>query len=123
MKVSLASPFLAAALAMLPACAHPPAPVLAPGKTPGQATGEAPAAAADPDRALARRLVRSVWGTGGKELYRLALAPTARNRVYRYTCGYQDHKAGRTCMFDVVGEVDAGTRQVTLEQEQCLECW
>lgn len=119
MKVSLASPFLAAALAALSACAHPPALVPAQAK----ATGAAPAATADPDRALARRLVRSAWGTSGKEMYRLSLAPTARERVYRYTCGYQEHQGGRTCMFDVVGEVDAATRNVTLEQEERLDCW
>lgn len=114
LRTSLA---IAAAIAALQACTHPPTPAPAAAVAAGVSQ-----AAANPDRARAKQLIRAAIYSDF-DIHELLLKATEEPRVFRFECSLTRKEGGLVCYYRLMGLVDVSRSDVVPEGEDELGCY
>lgn len=109
---------LAAALAILQACVHPPTPAPAA----AAATGALRAAASEATMEQAEQLVRDKFAKEGGNVSQVEVYKTDKAGVYSYACYFARPERGQLCLYTARGQVDANTGELTARRrlDLCL---
>ena len=108
---------LAAAIAALQACAHPPTPAPAAAVAAG-----ALRAASEATLEQAEKLVRDTFAAEGGNVSQVELYKTDKAGVYSYACYFARPERGQLCLYTARGQVDANAGELTARRrlDTCL---